>query len=471
MMANDMASETLSTRIADFILQLRWSDVPEPTLRSAKLRFLDILGVSLAASGTRGARAVGYLVRGRGGHREATLFGTAQRVPAASAAMANGFLAHALDFDDTHHESRIHPSCVIIPATLAAAEANGTGGREALLAAVAGFEVCVRIGLAAPGLFHERGWHATSACGTLAAAGLAGRLFGLGTQALVQAIGVSASMASGIREAYLGEGTDTKALHPGWAAQSGITAAELAAMGFTGASSALEGRFGYFHAFLAPTPWNLLAQLDTLGSVWHTPDVTYKLFPCGSLAHGCIDAALELYRDRGIRGSDVSEIVCIVPAGMVSTICEPAATKMDPRSGYEAKFSVQYAVAAALCRGRVTEDEFGEDALQDPGIRDTLSRVCYEVDPSLPFPSKYPGGVRVTLSDGSTQEVRRANSPGTLERPLDDIEIVEKFLGNVPRRIPEGRAREVAERVLALEEEETLTPLLSLLDLGAGGQP
>ncbi len=469
MMSSAIASETLSTRIAEFILQLRWSEVPESTLRSAKLRCLDILGVSLAARDTRGAKVLGHLVRGRGGEGSATLWGTAQQVPAASAAMANGFLAHALDFDDTHHESRIHPSCVIIPAALAAAEANGSGGREALLAAVAGFEICVRIGLAAPGLFHERGWHATSACGTLAAAGLAGRLFGLGTGALVQAIGVSASMASGIREAYLGEGTDTKALHPGWAAQSGITAAELAAMGFTGATSALEGRFGYFHAFLAPTPWNLGSQLDTLGSMWHTPDVTFKLFPCGSLAHGCIDAALELYRDQGIRGATVGEIVCIVPGGMVSTICEPLATKMDPRSGYEAKFSVQYAVAAALSQGRVTEAEFGEDALQDPHIRDVLSRVRYEVDPQLPFPAKYPGGVRVTLVDGSTREVRRANSPGTPERPVDDMEIVEKFLLNVGELIPEQRALEVVDRVLALEEEQSLTPLLSLLDLGSGG--
>lgn len=459
---------TLSERIAGFTLDLRRHDVPEEVGRSARLRVLDILGVSLAATRTRGGECVARVARGRGGAREATLLDSGARVPAASAALVNGVLAHALDFDDTHHESRIHPSCVVVPAALAAAEANGSSGEELLLALVAGFEVCIRIGLAAPGLFHERGWHATSACGCLAAAVLAARLYGLGPGAAVHALGISTSLASGLREAYLGEGTDTKALHAGWAAHSGITAAELAAGGFTGAVSALEGRFGYFNAFLAPTPWDLSARLDTLGSVWHTPEVTYKLFPCGSLAHGCIDAALELHRERGVRASDVTEIVCILPPGMVSTIAEPTSTKLNPRSGYEAKFSVQYAVAAALTRGRVTEEEFGEAALSDPNLREALGRVRYEEDPAMPFPTKYPGGVRVRLSGGESLEVRRANSPGTPERPVRDEEIVDKFLGNVSGRVSTVLARQVADRLLALDEEKDLAGLLALVSEAGG---
>jgi len=456
-------SQTLTGALAHFLVNLSLDEVPEETCQSARVRLLDILGVALAARETRGARALERVVERRGGAGEATWIGGGERRPAASAALLNGFLAHALDFDDTHHESRIHPSCVVIPAALAAAEANGRNGAEFLAAAVAGFEVCVRVGLAAPGLFHERGWHATSVCGSVAAAGLAARLYGLDEARTVHALGVATSTASGLREAYLGEGTDTKAFHAGWAAQAGVTAAELAAEGFTGAASALEGRFGYYNAFVSPSPWDLSARLEGLGEEWHTPAVTYKLFPCGSLAHACIDAALHLYRHEGVRAEELEEVVCIVPGGMVSTICEPVSTKMNPRSGYEAKFSVQYAVAAALARGRVTEEEFSPEALEDPSVRRTLARVRYEVDPELPFPAKYPGGVRVTYPDGRSREVRRANSPGTPERPVEDAEIVEKFMANARGRLSDAVAREVVARVLSVEGEGDLSALMGLL--------
>lgn len=390
------------------------------------------------------------------------MIGDAAAEPAASAALMNGYLAHALDYDDTHHESRVHPSAVVVPTALAAGEANRASGKEILIAAVTGFEVVIRLGLAAPGQYHERGWHATSVCGSVAAAGIAGRLLGLGPEQLVHALGIATSTACGLRESYLGEATDTKAFHAGWAAQSGIVAAELAAEGFTGAATALEGRFGYLNAFLAPEPWDLASHVRTLGVTWFVPGVAYKLFPCGSLAHGCIDAAIEISRSPGFDAGQVLEVTCVVPGGMASTICEPEQTKLDPRSGYEAKFSVQYAVAAALARERVTESEFQAEALADPEIRALLGKVRYEADPTMPFPAKYPGGVHVKLRNGARLEAWRANSPGTPDRPIRDEEIVQKFRANAADTPAATRVSEIVERVLSLETEDEIALLMSL---------
>jgi 2-methylcitrate dehydratase PrpD len=455
-------SKTLSGDLARFLNGLSWDDIPDPIRVASKLRVLDILGVILAAQEVDGAQAMRSVMSGWKGNGEARVIGEPPGHPAATAALMNGYLAHALDFDDTHHESRVHPSAVVVTTALAAGEAVGASGKDAVAAVVAGLEVMIRLGLAAPGRFHERGWHATSVCGAVAAAAVAGRVYRLDVAQLINTLGIATSTASGLREAYLGEATNTKAFHAGWAAHSGIVAAELGRAGFTGPSTALEGRFGYLNAFLSPDPWDLESQTRTLGAVWLSPGITYKLFPCGSLTHACIDAALDIRRGDSFDPAEIAEVVCIVPTGMVSTICEPTVTKLNPRSGYEAKFSVQYAVAAALLHGRVTENQFRSDALTDPALRGILARVQYEADPALEFPAKYPGAVRVTMKSGAVTESTRANSPGTVDRPIGDDEIVDKFRFNAEPLLGAARTSEVVDRVLHLDAETRLAPVLDL---------
>jgi len=457
---------TAATRLASFIQALRFDDIPAEVTDSARLRILDILGICVAAREENGPRAVRALLGAWGGREEAEIVGWGDRMPAAMAALANGTLAHSMDFDDTHHEVRIHPSTVVVPATLAVAQQTGLDGRALLTAAVAGFEALVRIGQVAPARFHERGLHATSLCGTLAAAGIAGRALGLDVGRITHALGVAGSQASGLREAYLGEATDTKAFHAGWACHSGLIAASLAARGFTGASTVLEGRFGYYNAYVSPDPWDIERLTADLGSHWETPNIVYKLFPCGSLSHGCIDAALRLRAEAGLDPDQIAGATCVVPPGMVSTICEPESQKLDPQSGYQAKFSIQYAVAEALLTGNVTAASYTDEHVRNPRMQALLPNMRYRTDDAMPFPRKYPGGVVVRLKDGRELERQVPNSPGSPDNPASTEHIVRKFHGNVAGLLSEAAAREVVERIQNLENEAGIDPVLALCRTG-----
>ncbi|PWG65836.1 MmgE/PrpD family protein [Spiribacter halobius] len=453
---------TAAAKLATFMHGLRFQDIPPEVVDSARLRILDILGICVAAREESGPQAVRALVSEWGGREQAEIVGWGDRVPAALAALANGTLAHSMDFDDTHHEVRIHPSTVVVPATLAAAQQAGLDGRALITAAVAGFEALVRIGMVAPARFHERGLHATSLCGTLAVAGIAGRALGLDVRQITHALGVAGSQASGLREAYLGEATDTKAFHAGWACHAGLVAAGLAARGFTGASTVLEGRFGYYNAFVSPDPWDIERLTDDLGRHWETPNIVYKLFPCGSLSHGCIDAALRLRAEENLDPDQIAGATCIVPPGMVSTICEPEHQKLDPQSGYQAKFSIQYAVAEALLSGNVTRASYTDEHVRDPRMQALLPNMRYRTDDSMPFPKKYPGGVVVRLQDGRELERRVPNSPGSPDNPATTEHIVRKFHGNVAGLLTRPAADEIVERILGLENEAGIDAVLAL---------
>jgi 2-methylcitrate dehydratase PrpD len=452
--------------LAGFITTLELSDISAEVLESAKMRILDILGICIASQHEPGPQALREAVLHWGGRPEASIIGYADELPAPQAALVNGTLGHSLDFDDTHHASRIHASTVIVPAALAAGQSEQRTGADILTAVIIGLEMIVRIGMVAPGRFHERGLHATSVCGAVAAAGVASRLKNLDSVKVSNTLGIAGSTASGLREAYLGEATDTKAFHAGWAAKAGVTAAELAKRGFTGPSSVFEGRFGYYKAYVSPDAYDLGRLTQDLGKRWYTPEIVFKLYPCGSLIHASIDAALELRERHHPNPADIREIVCIIPPGMVTTVIEPVEQKLNPTSGYHAKFSTQYAVASALLHGNVTEDSYSETQLHDPALRSLLNRVQYEPDPSMPFPEKYPGGVRVIMNSGATFEVRIGNSPGSPDRPATTDDIARKFTGNIVGKLSEARASEVIERVMNLERETSIEDILQLCRTG-----
>ena len=448
--------------LARFVTGLDLATVPEEVKHSAKLRILDMLGIIVGSRAERGPATLRKTAISWGGRPEATLFGGKERLSAPLAALVNGMTGHALDFDDTHHESRIHASTVVVPAALAAAEANGADGDTILKAVVAGLETVVRVGVAAPGRFHERGLHATSLAGVFGAAAAAATVLGLDTDATVRAFGIAGSTASGLREAYLGEPTDTKAFHAGWAAQAGVMAAQLASGGFTGPTTVFEGRFGYYNAFVSPDKYDV-TPLGEDNSHWYTPEIVFKLYPCGSLIHAMIDAAIELREKHGLSATDLTDIVCIAPAGMVSTVLEPISQKLAPQSGYHAKFSAQYCVAVALLDGTVTESSFSDARVKDPEVLDILSRVTYETDPHMRWPEHYPGGVRVTTASGEVHETKVPNSPGSLDRPATLSDIGRKFRGNVENLLSDANAAEVIERVMNIESEASLKQLTILM--------
>src|SRR6266436_9231575 len=238
--------------LAEWAARLRPEDIPVTVRENAALRVLDTLGCALAGAREDHVPALLALLE-RSGEGPCTVVGSSLTSGPAPAALANGALAHGLDFDDTHADSVCHASAVLVPTVLALAESEHLTGQAALTALVAGYEAMIRIGMAAPGRFHERGWHATAVCGPFGAALAAGKGMGLDAGRLTSALGVAASMASGVME-FLEDGSWVKRLHPGWAAQSGLQAAALAREGFTGPATALEWRLGLYRAALGAPP-------------------------------------------------------------------------------------------------------------------------------------------------------------------------------------------------------------------------
>jgi 2-methylcitrate dehydratase PrpD len=457
----DTTTAAAAARLAAFALELEYDDIPAPVIAAAKRHLLDALGCGLAAVGVRQGGAGGVVAQGEGGVAEATLIGAPGRVPAPSAALANGLLIHALDFDDTHDEAIAHVSAVVVPATLAVAEARGAGGREVLVALVAANEIVTRIGAAASGDFHARGFHPTPIAGIFGATAAAARLDRAESETAVSALGIAGSMASGLF-AYLDDATATKPIHAGWAAHAAILAARLAAAGAEGPPHVLEGRFGVFDAFVEKVPDDLDHVLSDLGTRWETPRIAFKPYPACHFCHGAIGAAASL----SLSPDEVSEIVAIVPPGAVDVVLEPHAAKVEPRTPYEAKFSLQYSLAALVEHGSVGIQTYAEQAIADPAVRALAARVRYEVGE---FASSFGGAVRVTLADGGTLEAACPRPVGAPENPLDDAAVIAKYRENAALSLSAGHVDELERIVDRLEELGDLSGLGRVLSRASPG--
>ncbi len=426
---------TASQELARWVTEVRFEDLPDAVVSSAKARVCDTLGIAVAARSTAAAEAARAVVGRWGGTPEARLVGEDTRLPAASAALVNGTCAHALDFDDTHLPSVAHPSAPLVPAVLAQAEAVGASGRDTLTALVAGYEVYVRIAMAQfdpesrNSLMFENGLHATSIIGAVAGAAACGKLVGLDADGVANAIAVACSLGAGLIEANRSGGT-VKPLHCGWAGHSAVTAAALVEEGLTGPSTVLEGRFGFLRAY-AGSRGRTDELVAGLGGDWRTPKIFYKPYPCNHFTHAIVDAALSLKAD-GLRPDNVRRVEIGTAAPSWRTIGDPIEEKRRPRSPYHATFSAPFVFATALVGGGglgVTMDDFTEETLADPErmrIAEATDVVPDE-ECSLLFPHQFPAVVRVETVTGERLERRVMENRGSMSRPLSSEELFAKL--------------------------------------------
>jgi 2-methylcitrate dehydratase PrpD len=453
---------TAANRLAEWALGLSLEDVPADVAEHAKLHLLDTLGCGLAASAvgvaTEGVSAMAEL----GGADEATVIGAAVGLPAANAAFANAMTCHGLDFDDTHADSVSHVSTVTCPAALAVAEARGATGAEALAAIIAGNETTTRIGMAAAGRFHERGFHPTAICGIFGAVAAASRLDGLDARTTASALGIAGSFAGGLF-AYLADGTATKPMHPAWAAHGGILATRLGALGAEGPPSVLEGKFGLYHAFVGAGEGevDIAGQVADLGTRWETPRIAYKPYPACHFVHGALGATAEAA--AGLEADEIEEIIVTVPEAGVSLVLEPAAAKQAPRTEYEAKFSLQYSAASMIARGTAGVADYTEEAIADPRVLDLARRVHYETKDYPTYPQAFPGGVRIRTRDGRTLAAEHDYQLGGPEAPWTAEDVQAKFRGNAGLALESDALEALQAAVLALEQQNDLRAALAPL--------
>lgn len=466
-----MAEPTLAQALAEFAVAASYPRLPADVVDSVRKRVLDILGIAVAASPLPTSAAARAFVTEQGGRGQARAVGVPDPLPAGLAAFVNGVLAHSLDYDDTHLPSVLHPSASVVPAALATAEAAGAGGEPTVAAIAVGLEVCVRLGMAGynpeagNSVFFEHGQHATSICGAMGGAVAAGLLYGLDASGIVHSLGLAASMASGVIEANRTGGT-VKRMHCGWAAHAAVSAAQLVRHGFTGPPTVLEGRFGFFQAWLHGE-FNPRAITDGLGEDWSVPGIFFKPYPANHFTHAAVDAAIEL-REQGLRPDDVAWAELGVAGPTVRTIGEPIEAKRAPETAYMAQFSGPYAVAAGLFGGGglgVGLDDYTDSLATDAARRALMAKVRVVAEPRCDaiFPNQFPAVLRVGTTDGRELAAAVLANRGGPQRPLSYEELAVKFRDNAARLLPDPIIDQVQQRTAGLEALDDLSSLLGPL--------
>ncbi|MDA8370710.1 MAG: MmgE/PrpD family protein [Nocardiopsaceae bacterium] len=446
------SASTAARHFADWSARLRLEDVAPPVRRAVGRHLLDGLGTTLAAARLGAARPAVTVARGLGGPAQASILGTGDRIGAAAAALANGAQIHALDFDDTHAGGLVHATAVVLPAVFAVGEEVEASGADTMLAAAVGLETVCRLGAVTPHAFHARGLHATAVCGVFAAALAAARLYRLDPERTVHALGIAGSQAGGLLE-FLNTGASTKQLHPGFASQAGIMAARLAQAGATGPASVLEGEYGLYAA-LVGTRVDPSALTDGLGQRWEATRITIKPYPVCQLSHAALDAVRRLQLDGADPATDIAEITADVHPDAAQVVCAPG--KEEPRTAYDAKFSMPWCVARLLLHGELTEDAFAR--IDDPQVLELAARFRHRVVDFPGVAADQPGVVRVRLRDGRSLHAHVSHSSGGPDDPGIEELVRTKAIGNIGA----GPASErLADRVLDLAAQTDLKTVLA----------
>jgi 2-methylcitrate dehydratase PrpD len=469
-----------TTHLAEFLAGVRFEHLPAQVRADTVRSVLDWLGSAIGGSVECPARLAQQVASTWGVSSEATVFG-AGRASAAAAAFANGVASHILELDDVHKGSTLHAGSPVISAALAAAEREHCNGQTFIAAVAVGYDAALRIGEAV-NPSHYRYWHPTGTCATFGAATAVASIRRLPVETFVDALGSAGTQAAGLWE-FNADGTMSKHLHPGKAAFNGMLAADLAAAGFTGASRILEGDRGFLKAM--STSHDVAKITDGLGTTWKISENCYKLHSCCGHTHSAIDVAIDLASSRGWSRDDVLDRVTSIQIATYGPGYE-IVREMNPRTPYQAKFSLAYCVAAALLERRVgleqfAEDRFGKSGVRDASIASLLARTRVTVDPELTekYPSAWPNRVTLTLRDGTMHGAQQDYPRGNPENAVTTAELEDKFLALVSPRAGRSTAHAALDAVRSIERCDDMARVFAdLATLGsatearaAGGLP
>jgi len=415
----------VAQQLAEWVASVRVDELPADVVSACADTVIDTLGLSLAARNTDYVQALREAWVGEG---LCTVLGWPEKRDAASAAMINGTAAHGEDFDNTFEGCPVHSGTVVVPAVLAAAQAQGLSGQQVLKGLVVGIEIMCRLGLVVQKGVHSAGFHPTGILGTMAAAGGVAAAASLPPPATVNAWGIAGSMAAGIIE-YLADGTWTKRMHAGWAAQNGLRAAAMARAGFTGPATVFEGRHGLLHGFAPSVEPDFSILTGGLGEEWWTGRIAFKPYACGTMTQPFVDCAVRLA--KRVSAGEVASLTCSVGEGTVHRLWEPLEDKRQPPNAYAAKFSTPYCVAVGFLKGDAGLAEFTEACVHDEAVIGLAQRVGYEIDPEDEYPKNYTGRIRATLLDGSVVEEYQPHLRGGSRSPMTRDELTRKCAANL----------------------------------------
>ena len=462
----------VTATVAEFIAHTELHDVPSEVTAQGKRCLIDGFGVILAGSTEKSSGIVREQIARAGGADEATILGVeVLRAPTALAARANATAGHAMDYDDTQLSSApdrtfgllTHPTIPALGAALAVAEHLGASGERLLQAFLVGFEVECKMTEAISPAHYEGGFHSSGTLGTFGAAAAAAKLLQLPVPQIEMALGIAASMASGIRVSF---GSMTKPLHVGRAAENGVTAAELAALGFTSGASGLDGPWGFFQVFgRGDEP-----EEFTLGHPYSIvdPGVSVKPYPCGSLSHPTLDAMLALVRDHDVRPDAIARIRCRAGNNILKPLRYPKA-----ENALQAKFCLPFLLSAVALRRRAGISEFTDDFVQSEAGQRMMARVDVVRDEEIERQGfeKMRSVVEVELVDGTRYEQESGEYRGGPDNPLTRDELLAKFTECARLALPDEAIAGGAALIEGIEEVRSVAELVNALSAPAGVAP
>jgi 2-methylcitrate dehydratase PrpD len=446
-----------------FCADLEYDSLPIAVVERAKHFFIDYIAIALHASTLDSSRPIRALAAARPIPGGATLFGRPDPVHAAWAALANGMAAHSMELDDTFLPGSIHNESFVFSPALALAEESGASGKRFLVAVVAGFEIACRVAAALkPAVTNARGFHPTGTTGALGAAAAAGTLLGLDAAKMTAALGVACSQAAGLLE-FVTDGAWTKRFHGGWASHAGMIAAELAHHGMTAPPTAIEGKFGYLHAYSGdPLPQALAVGKGENLAIAQT---AMKYYPCNYYIQSVNDAVLQLARREDLRIDAIDSVVVHTVQAAMALVCEPIEQKRRPKVMIDAQFSVPFNVALGLARKQVSFVDFTTEAFSDSEIIRLMDRVTCRVDPTLDaqYPAAWPARVEITLTDGSTVAAAIQHAKGDPRNPLSLNEVIAKHRSIVAGIVAPSTDEAILEFILHLETKPDFSELTGIL--------
>lgn len=427
------------TRIlSEWVVNCKPSDVSDAARKEAVRSIVNYAAVTLGGSKEDAVEASLAALLPLGCGTGNALFGRAERLDILRAALVSGISSHVLDFDDTDLRTVVHPAGCIASSLFALSQTHPMSGAEFLHAFIVGVEIECRLGRALYPTHYSMGWHITGTCGAFGAAAACGKALNFNAHQIEMALGIAATEAAGLQITF---GSMSKALNIGRGAENGLLAALFAAKGYTSTQGSLEGKFGYVTA--TSTEHDYTALTDGLNQHFEITHNTYKPFACGIVIHPIIDAMLQFRKADGLKPSDVRSITI-----HANPLVLQLTGKKEPKVGLEGKFSVYHTAAVALVRGYAGPNEFTDEAVNDPKVVALRLLVTVQVDPSISSDEAY---VTVTTVDGRTLSKHVEHAIGSLERPLTDSDLSEKYRQLCKGVLPESQSEDLLARIWKIE--------------------
>ena len=442
--------DNVTARLAQFIVESRWSDIPPSLRREAQRSILNHLGCALGSCRDVAIERALAVFDRFSGPRVATVVGRSERLDILSAASLNAMSSNVLNFDDTHVPTVIHPSASVAPPLLAWSEQRRVSGPELLHAFILGVEASCRIGNAVSPWHYSHGFHITSTCGVFGSAAAIGKVLGLNAQQMTWAFGNAASQSCGLVETLPDM---ARSIGVGNSARNGIVAALLAEQNFTGGERAIEGTFGF--AQVTGQHADLSKITDGLGQTWELPRNAYKPYPTGVVLHPVIDACLELRSEHAISAADIEHI-----AVRGSPLLRERADRPAPRVSGEASVSIHHCCAVAFIHGAAGVRQFTDEAVMQPAVLALRARVAMTEDAAAGVEEAY---VSVRMRSGATFAKHIPRLRGGLQCPLSDSELEAKFLDQAALGAPGCDARRIIDAIWHIDELNDVAGLVRML--------